>query len=45
MPDMDGITASKIITRESPTPIVILTAHETQAELEHAREVGVAAAS
>lgn len=43
MQDMDGIVASRRIQSCCPTPIVILTAYETQELLEQASEAGVGA--
>jgi AmiR/NasT family two-component response regulator len=43
MTDMDGIEAAKIIQKEIPTPVVMLTAHETPELLEQASDAGVGA--
>lgn len=43
MPDMDGIEASRRIQASCPTPIVVLTAYETQELVEQASEAGVGA--
>ncbi len=43
MPDMDGIEAACQIQEQCPTPIVILTAFETQELVERASEAGVCA--
>jgi AmiR/NasT family two-component response regulator len=43
MPDMDGIEASRRIQECCPTPIVVLTAHETTNWVERASAVGVGA--
>ena len=43
MPDMDGIEASRRIQDYCPTPIVVLTAYETQELVEQASEAGVGA--
>ena len=43
MPELDGIEASRLIQEECPTPIVILTVHESQKFLEKASKVGVGA--
>ena len=43
MPKMDGLQASQKIQEVNPTPIVILTAHESQDFVEEASEAGVGA--
>lgn len=43
MPDMDGIEASRRIQDCCPTPIVVLTAYESQDLVEQASEAGVGA--
>lgn len=43
MPVMDGLEASRQIQELCPTPIVILTAHESKDLLEQASKVGVGA--
>ena len=43
MPEMDGITASRNIQRTVPTPVILLTAHESLDMLHEARDAGVAA--
>jgi len=43
MPGLDGLEASQQITERCPTPIVILTAHESQNLVEEASEAGVGA--
>ena len=43
MPDMDGLEAARIIARDCPTPVVILTAYETPDMLERASAAGVGA--
>lgn len=43
MPEMDGLTASRRITEECPTPIVIMTAYETADLIAMAGQAGVAA--
>lgn len=43
MPGMDGITAARKIQSARPTPIVLLTAHDTPSLLERARDAGVGA--
>ena len=43
LPDMDGIQASERISRESPVPVVILSAYDTPALLERATQAGVGA--
>jgi response regulator NasT len=41
MPDMDGITAAKILTEERIAPVVLLTAYSQKELVERAREAGV----
>jgi AmiR/NasT family two-component response regulator len=43
MPEMDGITAAKMLMAKHPVPIVILTSHETSHFLQSATEAGVGA--
>lgn len=43
MPVMDGLEATQIIQEVHPTPVVVLTAHETKDLLEKASKVGVGA--
>jgi CheY-like chemotaxis protein len=43
MPGMDGITAARKIQSVRPTPIVLLTAHDTPNLIEQARDAGVGA--
>lgn len=43
MPDMDGIEATLRIQETCPTPVVVLTAHESMELVEQAGEVGVGA--
>ncbi len=43
MPNMDGIEATQRIHESHPTPVVILTAHETPQLVERASAVGVGA--
>lgn len=43
MPEMDGITASRKIQRSRPTPVILLTAHESLDTLLEAKDAGVAA--
>lgn len=43
MPEMDGLEASKIIQKECPTPIVILTSYTSDDLLKEASEAGVSA--
>jgi two-component system, sensor histidine kinase and response regulator len=42
MPKMDGLEASRIIMEQCPTPVVIVTAHESQDLVEKASEAGIA---
>ncbi len=41
MPDMDGISAAKILTEEQVAPVVLLTAHSQKELVEQAKEAGV----
>ena len=41
MPEMDGITAAEILTREKIAPVVLLTAFSDEELIERARSVGV----
>ena len=41
MPEMDGITATEILTREKIAPVVLLTAFSDEELIERARGVGV----
>ncbi|RMG94467.1 MAG: hybrid sensor histidine kinase/response regulator [Chloroflexi bacterium] len=43
MPGMSGIQAAEIIQQTSPTPVVILTAHESQELVNQASRAGIAA--
>ncbi|MBT3233428.1 MAG: response regulator [Calditrichaeota bacterium] len=43
MPKMDGLEATKHIQKKCPTPVVILTAHETSGLLGKASEAGAGA--
>jgi AmiR/NasT family two-component response regulator len=43
MPDMDGLKATRLIFERCPTPVVVLTAYETQELVEEASAVGVGA--
>ena len=43
MPKMDGLTASEIIQEKCPTPVIVLTAHESQDFVQRASETGVGA--
>ncbi len=43
MPDMDGIESAKKIQEKFPTPVVMLTAHETSDLLNKASDAGVGA--
>ncbi|MGV1100041.1 ANTAR domain-containing response regulator [Thiovibrio sp. JS02] len=43
MPGMDGLTAARRIAVEHPTPIVIMTAYESEELVAEASEAGVAA--
>ncbi|MEN6478604.1 MAG: response regulator [Anaerolineales bacterium] len=41
MPDMDGITAAKILTEEHIAPVVLITAYSQRDLIERAKEAGV----
>ncbi len=41
MPQMDGISAAEIMTRESVAPVVLLTAFSDQELIDRAKEAGV----
>ncbi len=43
MPNCDGITAAQQIFDECPTPVVVLTAYESQEMIERASQAGVGA--
>jgi signal transduction histidine kinase len=43
MPDMDGLEATRLIHERHPTPVVVLTAHETEELVERASAAGVGA--
>lgn len=43
MPDMDGIEAARLIQKHHPTPVVVLTAYETEELVEQASAAGVGA--
>lgn len=43
MPEMDGLVAADRIQHECPTPVVVLTAHESQELIEQANQSGVGA--
>lgn len=43
MPDMNGIEATRLIYEKHPTPVVVLTAYETEELVEAASRVGVGA--
>lgn len=43
MPDMDGLAAAKEIQRQQPTPIVMLTAYDTEDLAEEASQAGAGA--
>ena len=43
MPDMDGIEATRLIYERCPTPVVVLTAHETEELIERASTAGAGA--
>jgi two-component system, response regulator PdtaR len=42
MPRMNGLDATRLIQERSPTPVVVLTAHESKETVEAASEAGVA---
>lgn len=41
MPEMDGISAAEVLTRETLAPVVLLTAFSDEELIERAREAGV----
>ena len=41
MPELDGIAAAEILTREKLAPVVLLTAYSDEELIQHARDVGV----
>src|SRR5262245_60776961 len=41
MPEMDGITAAEILTREKLAPVLLLTGHHDAELVERARSAGV----
>jgi response regulator NasT len=41
MPEMDGITAAEILTREKLAPVLLLTAFSDEEDIERARNAGV----
>jgi response regulator NasT len=41
MPQMDGISAAEVLTRENIAPVVLLTAFSDQELIERAKEAGV----
>ncbi|NJK98292.1 MAG: response regulator [Bacteroidales bacterium] len=43
MPRMDGLEASRLIQEQCPTPVVIITAHESHDLVEKASEAGITA--
>ena len=43
MPEVDGLEASRLVQESCPTPVVVLTAHETDDFLEKASAAGVGA--
>jgi AmiR/NasT family two-component response regulator len=43
MPEMDGLEATRLIQEQCPTPVVILTAHETKDLLAKASKAGAGA--
>jgi response regulator NasT len=43
MPQVDGIVAARQIQKQRPTPVILLTAHDTPELIEQAREAGVVA--
>ena len=43
MPEMDGLEAAKLIQKEHPTPVIILTAHESPEMIKKAMKHGIGA--
>jgi len=43
MPDMDGVEATRLVYERCPTPVVVLSAYETEELIEEASEAGVGA--
>ncbi len=43
MPNMGGLCAARVIQKEKPTPIVVLTAHESEIVVESATRSGIGA--
>ena len=43
LPGIDGLEAARLIQLEHPTPVVVLTAHESQDFVDKAAEMGIAA--
>ena len=43
MPEMDGLFAAAVIQSQCPTPVVILSAHDTRADITRATDAGVGA--
>ena len=43
MPKMDGLEAAKMVREKCPTPIVVLTAHESMDLVSEASQMGVSA--
>ena len=43
MPDLDGLEATRLLQKRCPTPVVILSAHETMDLVEKASSVGAGA--
>jgi response regulator NasT len=41
MPEVDGIAAAEVLTREKIAPVVLLTAYSDQVLIERAKEAGV----
>ncbi|MGZ3676462.1 MAG: response regulator, partial [Ktedonobacterales bacterium] len=41
MPEMDGISAAEVLTREKLAPVVLLTAFSDEELIERARDAGV----